>query len=80
VSYSVGGGVKEESKRFFFEKKKQKTFANWATGADNNTDRSKSFLVLFSKKEPLPLDSLVVRNLTRPARRGCRHDVLGVGA
>jgi hypothetical protein len=46
--------VKEERKRFFFEKKKQKTFANWGPWqARANARRTKSFLLLFFKKEAL---------------------------
>jgi len=43
-------------KSFFFEKKKQKTFSLWV-GAQAGSMRaatSKSFLVLFFKKERLP--------------------------
>jgi hypothetical protein len=29
---AAGWRIKEERKRFFFEKKKQKTFLNWAEG------------------------------------------------
>jgi hypothetical protein len=42
----------KERKVFFFEKKKRKTFGNWAEplGRDRSQVR-KSFLVLFFKKE-----------------------------
>jgi hypothetical protein len=42
-------------KYFFFEKKKQKTFSISLRAAQRaaRTDASKSFLVLFFKKEPL---------------------------
>jgi hypothetical protein len=48
-----------QGKRFFFEKKKQKTFATCpcprpATAGTARTAMNKSFLVLFFKKEPLP--------------------------
>jgi hypothetical protein len=50
------GGVEEGSKRFFFEKKKQKTFVYWGLWRGvASARRSKSFLVLFFKKEPLAL-------------------------
>jgi len=47
----------EGRKYFFFEKKKQKTFARWLTRQARLTRRfmNKSFLVLFFKKELLPL-------------------------
>jgi hypothetical protein len=52
----------KESKNFFFEKKKQKTFAPGGVGdAVAKTRRTKSFLVLFFKKEPLAcLSSLLL--------------------
>jgi hypothetical protein len=44
----------EERKRFFFEKKKQKTFVYWGLWRGGaNARRSKSFLLLFLKKEAL---------------------------
>jgi hypothetical protein len=45
----------EESKAFFFEKKKQKTFTHFMFGAPDTlrAQMDKSFLVLFFKKEPL---------------------------
>jgi hypothetical protein len=44
-----------ESKQFFFEKKNQKTSGPAGFGiADAAAPRSKSFLVLFFKKELLP--------------------------
>jgi hypothetical protein len=47
-----------ESKRFFFEKKKQKTFANWPPGvAASRSKGLKVFWFFFSKKNFL---------LTRP--------------
>jgi hypothetical protein len=49
--------VKEkERKRFFFEKKKQKTFIRWVCGNAGGlplSQKSKSFLLLFFKKEAL---------------------------
>jgi hypothetical protein len=43
-----------ESKVFFFEKKKQKTFASWAEPLRlQRAQTRKSFLVLFFKKELL---------------------------
>jgi FemAB-related protein (PEP-CTERM system-associated) len=42
-------------KGFFFEKKKQKTFISWCTRPDTRHPKTKSFLVLFFKKEPLML-------------------------
>jgi hypothetical protein len=48
------GGQYVLRKRFFFEKKKQKTSAHWGPWqARANARRTKSFLVLFFKKEPL---------------------------
>jgi hypothetical protein len=46
----------EAGKYFFFEKKKQKTFARWLTrqARTARSSQSKSFLVLFFKKELLP--------------------------
>jgi hypothetical protein len=41
---------KEVSKRFFFEKKKQKTFANWASGCDTSTDKEQKFFGSFLQK------------------------------
>jgi hypothetical protein len=53
AKYPVGDFL-EGRKRFFFEKKKQKTFANWAPGFETSTVQiSGSFLVLFFKKELL---------------------------
>jgi hypothetical protein len=48
--------IKQGRKYFFFEKKKQKTFARWLTRLIRlaRTETSKSFLVLFFKKELLP--------------------------
>jgi hypothetical protein len=47
----VGGAGRKE---FFFEKKKQKTFSDWAEASrENSAQTRKSFLVLFFKKEPL---------------------------
>jgi hypothetical protein len=46
-------GIKKVS-MFFFEKKNQKTFALWRTPVDRLSLISKSFLVLFFKKEVLP--------------------------
>jgi hypothetical protein len=44
----------EGSKRFFFEKKKQKTFPRWCVPrAKVWAPTAKSFLVLFFKKEQL---------------------------
>jgi hypothetical protein len=50
---------KEGRKQFFFEKKNQKTFARYGRPAELPVSRhgrrkSKSFLVLFFKKELLP--------------------------
>jgi hypothetical protein len=41
------------SKNFFFEKKKQKTFDDWAELIRHRMPMCKSFLVLFFKKELL---------------------------
>jgi hypothetical protein len=41
-------------KRFFFEKKNQKTFGRLALLSGKTWSGRKSFLVLFFKKEPLP--------------------------
>jgi hypothetical protein len=42
-------------KHFFFEKKKQKTFANWARyPRKGRSQMNKGFLLLFFKKEVLP--------------------------
>jgi hypothetical protein len=48
-------GVGQGRKYFFFEKKKQKTFICWFTCRARSVriPRSKSFLVLFFKKELL---------------------------
>jgi hypothetical protein len=43
--------VSPKSKVFFFEKKKQKTFAFWCATLRQRAQRGKSFLVLFLKKE-----------------------------
>jgi hypothetical protein len=40
----------KESKRFFFEKKKQKTFANWASGGETSTDKDQKFFASFFHK------------------------------
>jgi hypothetical protein len=40
----------KERKRFFFEKKKQKTFPNWATGAETSTVKDQKFFASFFKK------------------------------
>jgi len=47
--------MREARKYFFFEKKKQKTFACCLTRQERSvrTEASKSFLVLFFKKELL---------------------------
>jgi hypothetical protein len=43
--------VSKASKNFFFEKKKQKTFANWATGlSPARAQDQKFFGYFFSKK------------------------------
>jgi hypothetical protein len=49
------GADREARKYFFFEKKKQKTFACWLTrrARSTRTEASKSFLILFFKKELL---------------------------
>jgi len=46
-------------KQFLFEKKNQKTFARWLTRPKRSVriPKSKSFLVLFFKKELLPSSS-----------------------
>jgi hypothetical protein len=51
--------VSEGSKRFFFEKKKQKTFITfaprvWIISPTDGHQMDKSFLLLFFKKEALP--------------------------
>jgi len=44
--------MKEGSKHFFFEKKKQKTFKHWSRTYDFGTaQRMKVFLVLFFQKK-----------------------------
>jgi hypothetical protein len=44
---------------FFFEKKNQKTFDSWAEPARRDRSHiSKSFLLLFFKKEVLPCPAL----------------------
>jgi hypothetical protein len=58
LSHCGRGGGKAAGRDFFFEKEKQKTFATWPcrradTVGTTRTARSKSFLVLFFKKEPL---------------------------
>jgi hypothetical protein len=50
------GGIwqgRREEKYFFFEKTKQKTFTRWSSDAAWLPPRSKSFLLLFFKKEVL---------------------------
>jgi len=49
--------MEKVSKNFFFEKKKQKTSANWATGVETaSVTRPKVFCFFFSKKKRfLPL-------------------------
>jgi hypothetical protein len=48
ASMREGDSTKQENKRFFFEKKKQKTFANVGFGdAGATTRRSRIFLLLF---------------------------------
>jgi peptidoglycan/xylan/chitin deacetylase (PgdA/CDA1 family) len=47
--------VIRERKAFFFEKKNQKTFTHWRTLPERRAPRVKSFLLLFFKKEDLPL-------------------------
>jgi len=43
--------MEEVSKNFFFEKKKQKTFANWATGVETaSVSRPKVFCFFLSLK------------------------------
>jgi hypothetical protein len=39
---------------FFFEKKNQKTFASWRIFVARDAPNTKSFLLLFFKKEGLP--------------------------
>jgi hypothetical protein len=46
--------MRKQRKRFFFEKKKQKTFEYWAEPIQRRPPGDKSFLVLFFKKELLP--------------------------
>jgi hypothetical protein len=51
----VGQAKASGRKRFFFEKKKQKTFGYWLRPLRvGSAWICKSFLVLFFKKEPLP--------------------------
>jgi len=45
----------KQGKSFFFEKKKQKTFAMLSRAASAKRHEIKRFLVLFFKKEPLPV-------------------------
>jgi hypothetical protein len=53
ICCGIGGRL--ESKQFFFEKKKQKTFAPWSrAGPTGALQTIKSFLLLFFKKEILP--------------------------
>jgi len=41
-----------EEKKFFFEKKNQKTFTNWASASQHKPDQdSKVFCFFFSKKK-----------------------------
>jgi hypothetical protein len=45
--------LSEGKQALLFEKKKQKTFLTWASGCFGIASYSKSFLVLFSKKNRL---------------------------
>jgi hypothetical protein len=65
------GWCREGRKRFFFEKKNQKTSIHWSVAPgpwERSKPRSadKSFLVLFFKKELLPVACLVC--FPRPRR------------
>jgi hypothetical protein len=52
----LGLAIEQGRKQFFFEKKNQKTFASWLARPERSVriPKSKSFLVLFFKKELLP--------------------------
>ncbi|OYW00554.1 MAG: hypothetical protein B7Z58_14985 [Acidiphilium sp. 37-64-53] len=65
---SFCGRRRREGKRFFFEKKKQKTFLNWASGAATARDaRVDVFLLLFfQKKKCLSSLSLIDLPESRP--------------
>jgi hypothetical protein len=55
IAYVDSSFTKPSKSAFFFEKKKQKTFASLSRlYAQHTTLRHKSFLVLFFKKERLP--------------------------
>jgi hypothetical protein len=78
----LGLGGHEGRRRFFFEKKKQKTFIPWrlllSTGASPvercEDPYDKSFLLLFFKKEALPFLLLMARRRspTASSRFACR--------
>jgi hypothetical protein len=67
---SFRGREGTEERLFFFEKKKQKTFACWRALRRQSVQKDKSFLVLFFKKEPL---SFFLAHLTRIRRLSGRH-------
>jgi hypothetical protein len=56
VAGVFGGGGEEMKKRkkFFFENKNQKTFDSFGPYCGKDAPGSKSFLLLFFKKEVLP--------------------------
>jgi hypothetical protein len=56
VAGVFGGGGEEMKKRkkFFFENKNQKTFDSFGAYCGKDAPGSKSFLLLFFKKEVLP--------------------------
>jgi hypothetical protein len=62
--------VKTESKRFFFEKKKQKTFTNWATGGATSTDQDQKFFGSFFQKRTAFLASFLAGKSWMPAFAG----------
>jgi hypothetical protein len=60
----TGREGRKRRKIFFFEKKKQKTFACWAQRFRmGSAQMNKSFLVLFFKKELLPSPKIVSANI-----------------
>jgi hypothetical protein len=62
------GWISKESKHFFFEKKKQKTFSRWAERYDRRARKSsKVFWFFFSKKNACLLHFVTVIDPPHPA-------------
>jgi hypothetical protein len=54
-------GEREQKKKFFFEKKNQKTFGFYGARLDQRATALKSFLLLFFKKEALAFLATIPR-------------------